>query len=337
MKIGVHIEKLNEGIIPLIRKLPVPAPASIEWNNDVSWLTKDGPQTEYRSCPCYPVVRDQNGRSMANVPITIRKKPIASGNWATYSNVTSQTNLTLTADANRGRYIYECYVTANSSISAQLTLPQYYFNYQRDEHMGEYDYLSVLDTANPLISTNVKSIDTSNLLYGLNYFDIVANAAGSMVVAIPLKNAPTILGANSNTRVYIGYDQTRGDTPYATRIKGVGGGMVRNGSRNSMGIFIDASDGDFASSYDTDFMWVNDYGFTEAGNSKECVATIVGGSSGAYTEFTNANGTNSHTGAYWYGSQIGSVYGPCVVASNSSMAADEKMRITIKYIRAVAP
>ena len=69
----------NDGVIPLIRKLPVPVPTTIEWNCYTSWLTNDGPQSGHGSARGYPVVRDQSGTYIPNVPITVRRKPISGG------------------------------------------------------------------------------------------------------------------------------------------------------------------------------------------------------------------------------------------------------------------
>ena len=230
----------GDGVIPLIRKLPVPVPTTIEWNCYDSWLTYSGPQTNKRSTDAYPVVRDQHGTSIPEVPITVRKKPISGGSWSNYGTyLSAHDTIDLYPDANNGGYVYEVYVTANPSISAQLPLPQYWFNYGGDDY-DDYTMNGVLDTANPLISVNVKSIDTSYLSYGTNYFYVTANAAGELLLAIPLKNAPTIVGANSNTNVYIGYDVTRGSAAYSDGALGLGGGMVGNGSRNSMGAFLNS-------------------------------------------------------------------------------------------------
>ncbi|WP_405293428.1 hypothetical protein [Methanobrevibacter sp.] len=39
-----------------------------------------------------------------------------------------------------------------------------------------------MDTANPLISNNVRSIDTMYLSYGTNYFYVTADVAGKQFV-----------------------------------------------------------------------------------------------------------------------------------------------------------
>ena len=327
----------GDGVIPLIRKLPVPVPTTIEWNCYDSWLTYSGPQTGRRSTDAYPVVRDQHGSSIPNIPITVRRKPISGGSWSNYGTYTSSNdNIDLYPDANTGGYIYEVYVTANPSISAQLSLPQYWFNYSS----GDYDYMmdGVLDTTNPIISRNVKSIDTTYLSYGTNYFYVTAEAAGELLLAIPLKNAPTIVGANSNTNVYIGYDITRGNTAYSDGALGLGGGMVGNGSRNSIGVFLDSSDYDFIDTYmDVFYFGPDDCGFTVSGQSRECVARIPGGSSGAYTYYENADGSISEYAGYWYASQLGTTYGPCLVVYKNVATANERIKVTIKYIKAVCP
>lgn len=114
--------------------------------------------------------------------------------------------------------------------------------------------------------------------------------------------------------------------------------MVGNGSRNSMGIFLDASDGDFRLTYDTSFGGTPyDYGYTKTSTAKECIVRIIGGNTGAYTYFDNADGSISHYDPYWYVSMLGSNYAPCVVVYNSNMGANQSLRVEIKYIRAVAP
>lgn len=192
----------DEGIIPLIRKLPYPIPTTIEWNNYKNWLTLSGPQTSNKSCNCHFVVRDQSGKAIKNIPITVRRKAISGGSWSDYGNYTSGDNITLTADANNGGYVYECYPTDYPSVFKQLAMPHYYFNYDGGDDYY-YDYLRVLDTSNLLISNNVKSIDVEALDYGENYFDIVANSDGSMLAAIPLLNTPQIVGVNSNTEIIL--------------------------------------------------------------------------------------------------------------------------------------
>ena len=327
----------GDGVIPLIRKLPVPVPTTIEWNCYESWLTYSGPQTSHRSTDGYPVVRDQHGTSIPNIPITVRRKPISGGSWSNYGTYDSSNDtIDLYPDANKGGYVYEVYVTANPSISAQLSLPQYWFNYNGDDY--DYTMDAVLDTANPLISVNVKSIDTSYLSYGTNYFYVTANAAGELLLAIPLKNAPTIVGANSNTNVYIGYDITRGNTAYSNGALGLGGGMVGNGSRNSMGAFLNSSDADFIDTYMSTFYFdPEDYGFTVSDQSRECIVRIPGGSSGAYTYYESADGTISEYAGYWYASQLGSRYGPCLVVYKNKATANERIKVTIKYIKASCP
>ena len=327
----------NEGIIPLIRKLPVPVPTTIEWNCYTSWLTNDGPQSGHASASGYPVVRDQSGISIPNVPITVRRKPISGGSWSNYGTyVSSNDDVYMYPDSNRDGYIYEVYVTGNPSVSAQMTMPQYWFNYDSSDYDCYFN--QVLDTANPLISTNVRSIDTRYLSYGVNYFYVTADAAGEVLLAIPLKNAPAIVGANSNTNVYIGYDVTRTATPSADGYLAVGGGMVGNGSRNSIGVFANASDMDFRTTYGSSFYFSgSDKGYTQTGDARECIVHIPGGSSGAYTWFENADESISNYGAYWYASQLGSTYGSCVVVYHSNATAGQKIEVRLKYIRATSP
>lgn len=327
----------DEGVIPLIRKLPYPIPTTIEWNCYTGWLTKNGPQSRFNEAEGYPVVRDQSGTSIPNVPVTVRRKPIGGGSWSNYGTyLSSNDDVYMYPDSNKDGYVYEVYVTANPSISAQLTLPQYWFNYNTSDDECYFD--QVLDTANPIISTNVKSIDTTYLSYGTNYFYVTANEAGEMLLAIPLKNAPTIVGANDNTNIYIGYDITRGNTPSSDAMFGLGGGMVGNGFRNSIGVFLDSSDVDFMSTYDSSFYFGgDDIGFTETGVSKECIVRIPGGGSGNYTWFENSDASISEYGPYWYASQLGSTYAPCLVVYNKNATAGQKMKVTIKYIRATSP
>lgn len=328
----------SDGVIPLIRKLPVPVPSSIEWNCYTEWLTKDGPQTSQNgSARAYPVVRDQNGSNIPNVPITVRKKPISGGSWSNYGTyLSSNEYVYMYPDSNKDGYIYEVYVTAKPSVSAQLSLPQYWFNYQS----GNYDYSfnQVLDCSHPIISTNVKSIDTMYLDYRSNFFHVIANNDGELLLAIPLKNAPPIIGANSNTNINIGYDITRGTTPFSNGYLGLGGGMVGNGDRNSIGVFINASDADFRSTYESSFYFdPTDKGYTQTGVSRECIANIRGGSSGAYTYFLNYDKTISNYGPYWYASELGNTYGPCLVVYHSNVTANQRIAVYMKYITATCP
>ena len=52
----------------------------------------------------------------------------------------------------------------------------------------------------------------------------------------------------------------------------------------SLGLFLDASDGDSLTSRDMSFVpgWSEDHGFTESGVSKECYIEISGTSNGGY-------------------------------------------------------
>ena len=114
--------------------------------------------------------------------------------------------------------------------------------------------------------------------------------------------------------------------------------MVGNGSRNSMGAFLNSSDSDFISTYGSSFYFnPRDCGFTVSGQSRECVVKIPGGSSGAYTYYENADGTISEYAGYWYASQLGSRYGPCLVVYKNKAAANERIKVTIKYIKARCP
>lgn len=328
----------DEGIIPLIRKLPVPVPTTVELTCYESWLTNSGPQTSGHSvAEGYPIVRDQNGSSIPNVPVTVRRKSINGGSWTTYGTyLSSKDTVYMYPDSNKDGYIYEIYVTADSTISSQLEMPQYWFNYVGDDY--DYTMDEVLDTSNLLLSTNVRSIDTSYLYYGTDYFYVTADAAGELLLAIPLKNAPAIVGSDYNTNIYIGYDITRGSTSSSTVMNGVGAGMVGDGSRNSIGVFLDASDADFRRTYVSYFSFdASDEGYTVSGESRECIANIQGGSSGAYTWFMNADGSVSNNGPYWYASMLGTTYAPCLIVYKSDAAAGERIKVTVKYIRATCP
>lgn len=81
----------------------------------------------------------------------------------------------------------------------------------------------------------------------------------------------------------------------------------------------------------------DDIGFTETGVSKECIVRIPGGGSGNYTWFENSDASISEYGPYWYASQLGSTYTPCLVVYNKNATAGQKMKVTIKYIRATSP
>ena len=325
-------------ILGLLRLLPVPIPTSIEFNCYDSWLTKDGPQNHAKRADMYIVVRDQNDVSMSGVNVTLQRKPISGGNWTTVTSGTSPLSYTATADANNGGYVYKTYVTSKATVSAQHSLPQYYMNYFNDEDYTDCIPPSLLNTSNLLKATNVKSVDKTGLDYEENYIEVIANEAGVMKGAIMINNTPTILGANSNTHVYIGYDMTRGNVPSSTQLKGYGGGFVGNGSRDSVGVFFDNSDVDFDTAYDFMFLGSpSDEGYTVAGSVRECYVDIEGGSSGNYTYYKTADGSVSHYAGYWYASQMGSTYGPCIVFYADNMAANGRLRIPIKYIRAVAP
>lgn len=326
------------GILGLLRLLPVPNPQSIEFNCYGSWLTKDGPQAHAKSANMYIIVRDKNDVSMNGIDVVLQRKPLSGGNWTTITSGKTPLSYTATADANRGGYIYKAYVTNKPSVSAEHSLLQYYMNYFNDSEYVDNIPPSLLNTSNLLKATNVKSVDTTGLTYEENYIEVVANQAGVMKGAIMINNTPTILGANSNTHVYIGYDMSRGNVPSSTQMKGYGGGFVGNGSRDSVGVFFDNCDVDFDTAYDFMFLGSpSDAGYTVAGSVRECYVDIEGGSSGNYTYYKTADGSVSHYAGYWYGSEIGSTYAPCIVFYADNMAADERLRIPIKYIRAVAP
>lgn len=326
------------GILGLLRLLPVPDPQSIEFNCYESWLTKDGPQDNAKSAEMYIVVRDNDGVSMRGIDVVLQRKAISGGNWTTVATGKTPFSYTAVADANNGGYIYKAYVTNKPAVSTEHSLPQYYMNYYADSDYMNRIPPSLLNTANLLKATNVKSVDTSGLSDEENYIEVVANEAGIMKGAIMIKNTPTILGANSNTHVYIGYDMTRGNVPSSTQIKAYGGGFVGNGSRDSVGLFLDNSDVDFDNAYDMAYLgFPSDEGYTVAGSVRECYVDIEGGSSGNYTYYNTADGSVSNYAGYWYASEIGNTYGPCIVFYATNMAADDRLRIPIKYIRAVAP
>lgn len=327
------------GILGLLRLLPVPDPRSIEFNCYESWLTKSGPQNSAKGANMYIVVRDKNGQSMSGINVTLQRKPISGGSWTTVTSGPAPLSYTATADANNGGYTYKTFVTDKASVSAEHSLPQYYMNYFHDEENYEYNIpSSLLNTTNLLKATNVKSVDKTGLDYDQNYIEVVANEAGVMRGAIMINNTPAIVGASSSTHVYIGYDMSRGNVPSATSMKGIGGGFVGDGSRDSCGLFFDNSDADFDSAYNMSYLGSpSDEGYTKAGSVTECYADIVGGSTGAYTYYKTADGSVSNYAGYWYASQIGSTYAPCIVFYANNMEANGRLRIPIKYIRAVAP
>lgn len=326
---------LDESITSLIRKLPVPIPTTIEWDCSTTWLTKSGPQTsENGSAKGYPIVKDQNGIAMSNIPVTVKRKIIGGSAWEDYGTYTSSDCVDINPDSNSNGYLYKVYVTSDSSISDQISLPQYWFNYSSLDN--SYSMADVLDTSNPLLSTNVKSIDASYLTYETNYFYVTAEKSGALLLAIPLKNAPGIVGADSRTSINIGYDVTRKTTPKSDGMFGLGGGMVGDGSRISIGLFLDASDADFLTTYDASFYFNSDEGYTETGVAKECIANIIGGPSGAYTWFKNADASILNYGPYWYASMLGNTYAPCLVVYKSNATAGERIKVDIKYITATS-
>ena len=326
------------GILGLLRLLPLPDPRDIELYCYASWLTKDGPQDTAKSTDMHVIIRDKNGYSMTGVNVTIQRRPISGGNWTTVTSGSSPLKYTATADANNGGYVYKAFVTNKSTLSAEHSLPQYYINYFDDEDMIYNIPPSLLNTTNLLKATNVKSVDKRGLEDYEGYIEVVANEAGVMKGAIMINNTPPIIGANSHTHVYIGYDVTRGNVPVATAVKGIGGGFVGSGGRDSVGIFCDNSDADFDSAYDFYFLGSpSDEGYTKVGSATECIVDIEGGSSGNYTYYRTADGSVENYAGYWYASDMGSTYGPCIVFYTSNMQADGRLRIPIKYIRAVAP
>lgn len=324
----------GDGIIPLIRKLPYPIPTSIELYGTKDFLTKNGPQTYNRSMTLSPVVRDQKGNAMSNVSVTIRRRAgTTSGAWTTLGTIIAGNDLTVTPETNNGKFRYEAYVTSNSNVSTYVDIPNYYMYYPSD-----YDYLeSIVNYSQPLASSNCR-IDTESFSMGANYINLYAQSAGTMYAVFPLRHYPPLTGVNSNTIIKIGFDMTRGSVPVATKIIGIGAGMY-NASESyggSMGLFLDASDGDSLTSRDMSFVpsWTEDHGFTESGVSKECYIEIYGTSNGGYPYMYGEGGEPSDYMPYWYGQYIGT---PVVLAWAYNVSANERVRLKMKYITAVTP
>ena len=80
-----------------------------------------------------------------------------------------------------------------------------------------------------------------------------------------------------------------------------------------------------------------DKGYTKTGVSEECMVNIRGGSSGAYPYFYNHDKSVSNYGPYWYASQLGSTYAPCLVVYHRSATAGQRIKVPVKYIRATSP
>ena len=325
----------GDGIIPLIRKLPYPVPTSIELYGTKEFLTKNGPQTYNRSMNLSPVVRDQKGNSMNNVSVTIRRRAGTTlGAWTTLGTITTGNSLTVLPESNNGKFRYEAYVTNNNNVSIYEDIPNYYMYYPA--MYGEY-LESIVNYSQPLASSNCR-IDAEDFSMGANYINLYAQSAGTMYAVFPLRYYPPLTGVNSNTKINIGFDITRGDVPVATKIIGIGAGMY-NASESfggSLGLFLDASDGDCLTSRDTSFVpsWTEDQGFTESGVSKECYIQISGTSNGGYPYMYGEGGTPSDYMPYWYGQYIGT---PVVLAWAYNVAANERVRLRMKYITAVTP
>ena len=201
---------------------------------------------------------------------------------------------------------------------------------------GEY-LESIVNYSQPLASSNCR-IDAEDFSMGANYINLYAQSAGTMYAVFPLRYYPPLTGVNSNTKINIGFDITRGDVPVATKIIGIGAGMY-NASESfggSLGLFLDASDGDCLTSRDTSFVpsWTEDQGFTESGVSKECYIQISGTSNGGYPYMYGEGGEPSDYMPYWYGQYIGT---PVVLAWAYNVAANERVRLKMKYITAVTP
>ena len=139
-------------------------------------------------------------------------------------------------------------------------------------------------------------------------------------------------GCISNTHFNIGFDIIRRNVSVATKIIGVGAGMYN--ASESYGGFLDASDGDCLTSRDMSFVpgWSEDHGFTESGVSKECYIEISETSNGGYPYMYGECGEPSDYMPYWYGQYIGS---PVVLAWAYNVAANERVRLRMKYITAV--
>ena len=80
--------------------------------------------------------------------------------------------------------------------------------------------------------------------------------------------------------------------------------------------------------------WTEDHGFTESGVSKECYIEISGTSNGGYPYMYGEGGEPSDYMPYWYGQYIGT---PVVLAWAYNVAANERVRLRMKYITAVTP
>ncbi|MBQ2613575.1 MAG: hypothetical protein IJG19_06890 [Methanobrevibacter sp.] len=325
----------SEGIIPLIRKLPYPTPTTIELFGTKEFLTKDGSQTYNRSMDLRPIVRDQNGKSMMNLSVTIRRRSgTTSGAWTTLGTITTGQSLNVTPQSNNGNYRYEAYVTNNSNVSIHYDVPNYYMYYP-----AKYGQIlaSVVDYANPMEYSNCR-INTEDFSMGGNFIDLYAQSAGQMYAIFPLKYYPPLTHVDTNTNIQIGFDITRGNVPVSTKAIGIGGGMYNpeDSYGGSLGLFLDASDGDTLTSRDTFFIpqWSTDNGFTESGVSKECYIQINGTYNGGYAYMYGEGGDPSDYMPYWYGESIGT---PVVMAYANNVSANEKVRLKIKYIRAVTP
>lgn len=324
----------DDGIIPLIRKLPYPTPTSITLYGTKEFLTKNGPQTYNRSMDLRPTVRDQNGKSMNNISVTIRRKNLSSGEWTTLGTIITGQSLRVTPNSNTGNYRYEAYVTSNSKVSISYDVSNYYMYYPA---MYAQYLLNVVDYANPIDSSNCRIV-SEDFTMGADYIDLYAQNAGQMYAIFPLKYYPQLLGVDSNTKINIGFDITRGDVPIATKAVGLGGGMYNKEDSygGSLGLFLDASDGDTLTSRDTFFIaeWASDNGFTETGVKKECYIQIEGTNNGGYAYMYGEGGSPSDYTPYWYGDSIGT---PVVLAWANNVSANEKVRLKIKYINAVTP
>lgn len=335
----------NLGINGLIRLLQLPIPTTIELNPRKTFLTKDGPQTSNRSTYFSPVVRDQHGNSMTSVPLTITKKSSISGSsWQNVESIISGNNTsTYYADSNKDGYTYRVTATNNPQCYSEIYIPQYWFNYGGPYSDG-YDnsglpYGSINTT--PIMSSNIGNYDWEPYYMGGGYFYVYPSADGDVFGVWQIKSPPPLTdNTATDSIIKIGFDVTRGSTPASTSFVGIGAGMVGNGSRNSMGVFLDASNADFLSTYDSSFSGTgSDKGFTVSGVSKELSCTIEGAystSTGAYTWFRNADESVEQYGPFWYISELGSSYGPCLILYAHNAQKNKQIRVRPKYMIATA-
>ena len=333
----------NLGINGLIRLLQLPIPTTIELNSRKTFLTKDGPQSSNRSTYFYPVVRDQHGNAMDSVPLTIRKKSSISGSsWQNVETMVSGNNSsTYYADSNKDGYTYRVSATNYPQCYTDIYIPQYWFNYNGPytEYGTPLPYGSINMT--PIMSSNIGNYDWEPYYMDGGYFYVYPSADGDVLGVWRIQNPPPLTdNTATDSIIKIGFNITRGSTSASTSFVGIGAGMVGNGSRNSMGVFLDASDADFLSTYGSSFYGTgDDEGFTVSGVSKELSCTIEGAystSSGAYTWFRNDDESVERYGPFWYISELGSSYGPCLILYAHNATKNKKIKVGPKYMIATA-